>query len=290
MSLGLGTALLGGSLLGGLGGMFGNEQTQRVSLPELSGTGRLAQGMVGTQLRGLEDLIGQGAGSQDVSRALESGRGLAGLLEQYAQGGYLPTEDQRSIAASQAEAAFGAERLGLQNLFEDQRQQQTRLAGQLGRQVNDPVLQAKLMEQQGRLTSDLGARQAAYANQFAMNMPLQQLQFAQQAAGTRQGLAQQAFGNRMQLAGLGQSILSGERGFQQAGASTTMQSGGGMSGLFGGALAGAGAGLNLFGTLSSLNRFSQPASNPIPTQGGSGGYNLGGGMSFNNMFSTPRIP
>jgi hypothetical protein len=121
----------------------------------------------------------------------------------------------------------------------------------MGRSLNDPILAAKLAQEQTRQGAMLEANQGSFAQQFALAQPDRRLGYANQRANILGGLATQAMSNRQALAAMGEGILQREREFRLATANrsgtNTNTSGGGVAGGIGGALAGGALGMNLFG-------------------------------------------
>ena len=228
-----------GGLLGAIGGAQGNNSSQTTTrnlapASELENRGgAVALG----QLNELEKLFGMGPGAQDVQSGLTSQRDLASMLGQFAQGGFMPGQQDISQANTLAQQLFQGQQTGLNQAFDTQRQQASRNAARMGRSAIDPVLQNQLMQGQARQQTQLNADIGSYATQFAQSMPQQRLGFAQQLAQVNQGLASQAMANRQALLGLGSQLRGQEQNFRAGTASTTTSQSGG--GGFGGALAGA---------------------------------------------------
>jgi hypothetical protein len=145
-----------------------------------------------------------------------------------------------------AGSLFQAQRLGLQQSMQDQTVAANRQAALSGRSANDPVLRAKLAQEQMRQGSMLDAQQGAFGQQLAMALPGQRLQYAGQRANLAGGLATQAMQNRLTLASMGEGIMNMERDWRLKTArhfSTSEQStGGGIGGAISGGLAGFGTG------------------------------------------------
>ena len=106
------------------------------------------------QQQGLGDLqnfVNAGPGQQDIESALGSQRGLAAMLGQYAAGGNQPTAQDIAQAGQFTNQIFAPQQEQQRQMFEDQATQARRLSAQMNRPVNDPVLQAKLAQELGRL-------------------------------------------------------------------------------------------------------------------------------------------
>jgi len=250
---------LAGGLLGGVGGAQQDVTTTSLRLgPEgqleqlLGGGG--AGGLL-SQFQGIQGLLGQGPGGQDVAAATSAQRQLAEQFRQASLTGGLPGQADISAAQGISQQLFAPQQLALQQSFEDQRTRAAQEAVRLGRPTTDPVLANLLARTQGRQTSLLGAQQGAQSQQIALGLPFQRLQLAQQGAGILGGLGSQAFQNRASVLGLGSGLLGAERQFRLQGAETRQTSGGGLGGAISGALGGIGAGLGAASLFTSGGLF-----------------------------------
>jgi hypothetical protein len=189
------------------------------------------------------------------------------MLSQFAQGGFMPGQQDISQANTLAQQLFQGQQVGLSQAFDTQRQQASRNAARMGRAGIDPVLQNQLMQGQARQQQQLNADIGSYATQYAQSLPQQRLGFAQQLAQVNQGLASQAMANRQALLGLGSQLRGQEQNFRLGSASTTQttSSGGGFGGALAGALGGAAGGLTAakgFGGINFGSLFSGGSSTP----------------------------
>lgn len=276
----MGLLALGGALLGGVAGAAGSSSSQTTTraLGPASQLETQSGEISLEQLQQLQGLVGQGPGGAEVTAGLQSQQSLADRLRTLSEQGAFP--EQQDILRSQdiAGQLFQARQVGLQQSFQQQQQRTAQLAAQLGRSVDDPILQARLAQQQTQAQERLGAEQNVLGTQLALQQPFQRLDFARQETGIRAGLASQALQNRQSLASLGAQIRGQEQQFrlQSAPVTTTQQSGGGLLGALTGALGGATAGLGL--------------ARGLGTGGPSGGFlGLGGGgggstLSFQDQF------
>lgn len=244
----LGAALpIGGGILGGIIGGGGSQQnqTQRfgVNAP-LSALGQQSQTGTGNAYQAYQNLVNSQSGS--LMGAPEQ---YANMLQQYAKNGGVPNEQQVGYANQYAQNIFAPQQAQLNNVFNQAQVNTNRSAAQLGRSINDPILQAKLAQYQGQQQNVLSGQQTALASQFAQQLPNQQLGYAQL-------LNNQAFQNQQNVMGLGQGILKGEQGYSLGMADRTGtqngQSGGGLGGALSGILSGAGGGLNMMNILSQI--------------------------------------
>lgn len=227
-----------------------------------AGQGGILGGQVSASGLGqLRDLVNQGPGSQDVAASQASSGDLSRMLQQFSQGGYMPTQQDTLSGQQYAQQAFQPQQLAIQQQFEEEKQRASQLAAQLGRPVNDPIIQAKLSQERMRSQERLGASQSAFASDFAMSQPQQRLGYTAQLANFQSGLASQAMANRQALIGLGSNLQGQDMQFRMGTAGTTQTSGGGTKGAIMGGLAGLGAGLSAYGQLSGMG-------NTNTTQGG----------------------
>lgn len=301
MAFNLGSVL--GGVAGALGGAAGSGSSQSFTsgirlrpASELElGAGSEIQRRFG-ELGGFTDM---GPGQQDIQAGLGSQRGLAEMLEQFSQGGFLPGQQDFATAQQFTQDAFAPERVGMQQQQQADAQRTARLAAQLGRPVNDPILQAKLAQSNLQAQERLGARETAFRSEFAQSLPQQRLGYAAQGADVRGALANQAFANRQALLGLGSQIQGQERDFRIAtgerfGTQSTQSGGGFAQGLMG-AIAGmgggseAGARLGLPSLSSMFGGGSTPDMGQAGLQGASfGGAGLmGGAGALQQAFRTP---
>ena len=262
--------------LGALGAIAGGQQssssqtTTRNLAPESELEKQIA-GMQPGQLGALAGMVNAGPGQADVTSGLNSQRGLAAMLQQYAQGGYMPTEADTAQARQYATTQMQPQQVALQQAFEGQNQRAAQLASQLGRPVNDPIIQARLAQEQMRQGAQLSAQEGAMASQFAMQMPQQRLGYTAQLADVNANLASQAMANRQALLSLGSQLQGAERNWR-LGASTTTTTqtgGGGLAGAISGGIAGAGTGFGIakmFGGGNSGGEESQPAAGGLSAQ------------------------
>lgn len=248
--VGLGLVGLPGlmGIAGGMADKQSQESLQRSGIDLVGNTdaGKAADEDILKQYQGLQGLVGKGPGESDVTAGLDSTRGLANMLEQYRNTGGLPDQSDMQTARGYTNDIFAAQQTALNQGFEDQNIQANRLAAQLGRPVNDPILRAKLAQDQIRQQQLLESQKTGFTAQYAQNLPMQRLGFAGQLADVRNSLASQAMSNRQALLGMGQSIQTNERNFRLAQSnrwatgSQTGESGGGVKGAIGGFMGGLG--------------------------------------------------
>ncbi len=308
------TSNLGAFLGGGLTGQESDElasvekwwadNSDEVSLEERTAQWNRMQGLrhkrdnnggeLKNQYNIFSNMINAGPGQSDVATGTQSQRDLAALYQKYAEGGYRPGAEDISSSQSLAQQLFNPQRVAMQQAFSDQSTEANRRAALMGRSMNDPILAAKLAQEQTRQSSMLEANQGAWSTQYAMQQPMMRLGFQEQRAQTLQGLASQAMANRQALLSMGSNLLNSERNFQMGQGTTTTTSGGGWAGALTGAIGGIGTAMSAYGSMSQANYFDKaadqigktPPGGGTMSAGGAGGLPFSGGLSSNNFWST----
>jgi hypothetical protein len=241
---------LGGAALGGVAGAMGSkkESSAGLNMKPASELENSAFKGLGSDFSSLRDMMAGGPNSADYSAGTQAQRDFAAQLKKYSEGGNMPTDADLANSNVFAQRAFDPQRVQMQQGFEDQKVEASRLSASLGRSVDDPILQAKLRTEMMRQQTGLNAQQGAFANEFAMQMPGQRLAYAGQSAGLMDEIGQRASANRQLLMSLGSSILGNERSFRSQTADRwgKESSGGGLGGAISGMLGGAGAGMSAF--------------------------------------------
>ncbi len=242
--------IAGGGLLAGLAGSQGQQATQGYTkqLAPESALEKQAGQVSGDSLAELQRLMNRGPGQQDVMAGLDSSRALAALLGQYAQGGFMPSQQDFATANQFTQNVFAPEQTALSQRFQDAQMMARRESARLGRSANDPVLLNKLLSEQTRQQQQLASQMTAYSAQQAQNLPMQRLQFTQNLAQVNQGLASQALANRQALLSAGAQLRGQEQNFRAGTASGTQttSSGGGFQGFLSGMLGGIGTGAAVY--------------------------------------------
>jgi len=288
VAIGTAAAIMGGgALLGGIAGAMG-QKTSYESGVKLDPAGweekegnRLQVG----HLKNLEKMVQASGGTADVAAARGAGMDFAGMLKQYSEGGNLPTDADIASAGGFAQKLFAGQRTAMEQNFADQQTQANRIAAQMNRAGNDPILRAKLAQEQTRQAALLDANQGSWAMQHAMNQPGQRLAFAGQRADVLGGLASQALSNRQALVNMGRQLKLDRESFrlQTAKRYGSQESGGGVGGAIQGALGGAGMGASVMGMMGGGGggggggSFSVPTANMGSFFGGLNPYGPGGG-------------
>ena len=215
---GAGYNALNGATLGFLDAATGDPTQQGTSGLLIKAEGaneKAAREGVGSDYNSLRGMVGAGPGQADVKNSYNSQLDLAAMLKQYSQaGGADPTTADISRSNDLAAKLFGGQRVAMQQSFQDQTIAANRQAALMGRSANDPILAAKLAQEQTRQSALLDANQGAYATQYAMQQPAQRLGYAQNYASLQGGLASQAMANRQALLGLGSQIQESDRSWR----------------------------------------------------------------------------
>lgn len=264
---------IGGSAV--LGAVMGSQRqgggsTQYIRNPGIAGDLENQAGTTaGNAMDNYGSMVNAGPGQQDVTAGTDATRSFAQLLQQFGNGGYMPTQQDYGYAQGMTNSVFAPQQTQLQQSFVDQGVQANRAAARMGRAGNDPVLLAKLAQEQTRQQSSLDAQKTSYFSQTANQMPQMRLNYAQQYATVSQGLASQALANRQALFSMGSQLRGQEQNFRTGNASTAQNNSGTAGNPLAGALAGAGMGANMY---SASNRpSSAPPSTYQPSYyGGSG--------------------
>jgi hypothetical protein len=257
-------AVGGAALIGGIAGSMKDKSSASgssgVNLAAESELEKYGGKLTQDNLKQLEGYVGAGPGQADVEAGYSSSKGLTSLLDDYARTGGV-TQQDRLMATEDAKVMFDPQRTALNQTFDMEQQRAARLAAQLGRPINDPIIQAKLgqsrMYAEQQLAADQGAWQYGAAKQNSMN----RLGFTGQAADVRSQLAAQAMQNRQALLSLGQGVQASERQWRynisDKWGTQEQSSGGGTKGMLTGGLMGAGAGLGMAGSMQGMQMGQQ---------------------------------
>jgi hypothetical protein len=203
-------------------------------------------------------------------KSLEGGGALANLDKLLLELGQAPSQQRIDQSNQLANALFAPQETALSQALAEQTNQYAARAAQLGRSSADPILAARLAQEQIRQRQSLSAQKGAFAAQEAMSAPARLFQAQLGGLG---GLSQQAIQNRQAVFGLGSDFANAERNFrlQSAGVVDTgfasTEEGGGFKGALTGLLGAAGSGAQLGHMLQS-----RPSNIPL------GGGLQGGGM------------
>lgn len=251
MALGLGAALAGGAILGGLAGAQGQSQTSRRSIGGQTQLGRDIDQMFGSNL----ETLGQFAdvyGMEDVQAGRQGQLDLAAMLQQLSETGGLPSEQDIQTARGQSQNLLAGQRASMQNAFARQTAQANQQAVSMGRSTNDPILQAQMRRQQIEQERELAGQESALTQQISSSLPLQRLGFQQQRAGVLQGMGAQATTLRSNLMGLGTNVQNLQNQIRLGQGSTTMSTPGGLQGALTGAVGGLGSAVGIAGGIQKL--------------------------------------
>lgn len=240
-------AAIGGAVLGGIAGSKKDKSqttdlstsTESVQLSAQSAEEKAAEQSAFNQIGGLEsDLSGiRGFTQQDQ---------FAKLIQELITG---PSAERIQQSNQLTDQLFAQQQNALNQSFDQQNINFSRRAAQLGRSQSDPILNAKLAQEQIRQQQNLSSAKTSFAAQNAQEGAGRSLQGAISGIS---GLQQNAIQNRQAVFGLGFDFSNSLRNFRVntatrtrdvSGTSTT-ESGGGMKGAITGAIGGAGFGLN----------------------------------------------
>lgn len=278
---------VGGGILGGLlGGIAGSQPDEMKSSSWVDvgkSTAREDQALnrENNLFDSLFKLVHMGPGEEAVSGSLGATNDFAAMLKEMMGTGGLPSQGDIDTSEGLAGSLFGRRRTALQQSFEDASTDTSRLSAMLGREVNDPILQAKLRTGMMRETALLDADQSAWATDYATKLPERRLGFASQRADVMGNLARQAMNNRSALLGIGSNIAANERSWRlQTGKQhSNQETGGGLKGFVGGAMAGAGMGASIGNAFAGAGGGSGGGSNPFA------GFNMSSGAQAGSAYS-----
>lgn len=138
---------------------------------------------------------------------------LAGMLAEYAKTGAIPNAQDIQRSQSFARSQFDPQRVAQQQAFQQQLTGANRQAAMSGRGINDPILRAKLAQEQTRQGAMLEAQQGAFATQFAQQQPFQRLGFMSDRANTLVSRGQNALNANFNMAN--QGLNAQQQGYGQ---------------------------------------------------------------------------
>jgi hypothetical protein len=171
-------------------------------------------GLLQKEFGNFQSMINAGPGAADIAAGVGAQRDLASMLQAYSKSGGVPGQEDISTANSFAKDIFAAREMQMQNLFKDQQTQSNQQLAMMGRDINDPIMRAKMFEQQQRESGMLGAEKQGFAAQYAQALPGQRLGFAAQRADVLSALGDRAQQNRLALLGIGSSLGEAERAWR----------------------------------------------------------------------------
>lgn len=227
-----------GAGLGAIGGLI--KRGPKISL---SHQGQQALGISMDAMNAYRNLTSSGPGASDVTAALNATRGYADQLNNISSRseGLYDMARGNQLAAQ----AFGAQRMALNQSFQDQMQQANRAASAAGRSSNDPILRARMLQEQSRQQAMLSAQQSAAAVDFGRQATTDMLTLQGQRVDALSGLSQQAFGNQQNLFNMGNQVYQNEWNRAMQTAQYEQSRGGGLSGAITGLTGGLAAGFNV---------------------------------------------
>jgi hypothetical protein len=221
-------------------------------------------------LKQLQSLLGAGPGEDAVKQGAQGQQDFISQLQQALSSGGMPTQQDVDQSGQFAKQVFAPQQLAMQQQFSDQGTQAARQAAMLGRNVSDPILQAKLAKEQTRQSAMLNSQMGSFSAQNAQQLPFQRLNLGAQLAQAKSSLANQAFANRQALLQMGQAVQGQQQNFRLGTATRTQESGGGISEAIAGGMAGLGMGISpQFGefTKNFSNMFGSGSSAPTTVSG-----------------------
>lgn len=270
-----GYAAAGGAILGGIGGAM-----KKGPAFKLSALGEQAQGYAGASLGAYNTLAQAGPGASDVTAAVNASRGYANTLGNFASGGLNNMSQGNQLAAQQ----FAGQRTALEQTFQQQLQQANQSAALSGRGQNDPILRARLAQDQSRQSAQINANQSSAAVDLGRQYSTDQIGLLGQQVNTLQGLSQQAFGNQQNLFSMSNQTLQNERSFGMQQAQYEASRGGGFQGALNGIMAGAGAGLQAGQGIQAMQNQTNMTNAQISQMQGQGQDGAGGRTSMSSDY------
>jgi hypothetical protein len=179
--------------------------------------------------------------------SLESSSTLDNLDKLMAELGQAPSADRISQSNKYADQIYQPRQEQLNQSFQDQTRGFQARAALMGRSSVDPIMAARLAQEQVRQQSSLNAEKGSFAANEAVNAPARQFN---NQMGALQGLSNQAISNRQAVYSLGSDFANTQMNFRLATATRTgnsvqnneQLSGGGFKGFMTGFMAG-GAGM-----------------------------------------------
>lgn len=246
------------SIIGNIGreGYKGQTSTQKstagLTLAPASEQELMAGKDISAQYDWLKQFLGQGPGLEAQTQANTDQNSFLQMMRGIASSGGMPTDEDRRQSNIFADDLFKPQMEALNQSFTQQNEGAARLAAQLNRPINDPIIQAKLRQEQMRQSSMLSADRSAFVAQESRNSPFRRLELQGQLADASSGLASQAMANRMQLLNLGNSLQSQERNWRLQTAekygTQEAHSGGGVTGAWGSMMGGIGSAVGIAGS------------------------------------------
>lgn len=247
--MGIETAIIGGAVLGGLAGSQKKTSTQTSQGSSTSGLildpqsqqEKDAEASAFKQIGGLEsDLTGIKSFTQQEQ--------FSKLIQELITG---PSQERLQQSNELTDKLFAQQQNALNQSFDQQNVNFSRRAAQLGRSQSDPILNAKLAQEQIRQQQSLSAAKTSFAAQEAQQGAGRSLQGALSGIS---GLQANAIQNRQAVFGLGFDFSNSLKNFRIQTAerfgtnqnTTQNSSGGGFGGALTGMIGGAGAGVSGF--------------------------------------------
>lgn len=180
---------------------------------------------------------------------------LEKLLQEMGSG---PSAERIASSNKFASDMFAGQQTALNQSMDDQRVQYANQAAQMGRSSADPILAAKLAQEQVRQQARLSSEQGSFAANEAMNGASRQ--FGQQLSGLT-GLSQNAIQNRQAVFSLGSEFANTQMNYRlqtarRYGSGTSTEvgtSGGGLKGAMTGGMAGMSTDASIMQSIMSMS-------------------------------------
>lgn len=279
---------VGGGILGAIAGsqkdVSTNSSTSWTDVGAESELEKLLGGRLKSDFSGLAEMVDAGPGVDDIKNSNIASRDLAALLKSYSETGGLPTDSDVTNANKFANSIFAAREEAMNQDFVNQTTDANRMAAAMGREINDPILQAKLRNNLFNQRALLGKEKQGYAAELGLGMADRRINYANQGANILGNLAYQAMQNRAAILGLGQNLQGSERQWRlETGkryGTQEQSSGGGLKGGIEGFLGGAGMGFkaaSIFGgntSTGTTSGASMGGSNGFKSMLGNGNYSF----------------
>ncbi len=185
-----------------------------VTLKAASDLEKSATGQIGSSFGQLQDMLNRGPGNEAVDASNKEQQSYVDMMRQINSTGGMPTAEDTRRANILADELFAPQQEAAKQAYGFAQQDAAKLAAKLNRPINDPIIQAKLQQEQMRQSSLMSADRTAFVAGEARNSPFQRLQMQGQLADAQGSLASQAMSNRMQLLNLGNSLQQQERNWR----------------------------------------------------------------------------
>lgn len=242
-----------GAAFGGIIGGFAGAQKKGGDF-QLGNDGEQAQQYMSNSLNAYNNLVQGGPNASDVTNATNASKGYASALQNASQtGGF-----NMSMGNQLAQQQFAGQRSSMEQSFQDQLAQANRAASLSGRSSNDPILRARLAQDQTRQQAQLSANQSSAAMGLGLQYTQNSLGLQGQQVGVLQGLSNQAFSNQSNLFQMSTGAYNNSYDKSMTSLSYENSRGGGSQGMMQGMMQGMGAGSAMGGGSSMFSGQTSP--------------------------------